>query len=230
MKTKSLLIIFLGILGFGSGLCFSLKTFEGQKTTRLYVQGRLVAGTNSPVKKSLLVDEKLVNIENIIASMSSAEDNSLGVIGLRFGNYISEYGQSLCSAFNTVEVILYGEGMAVSGQPPRIILTGACPTESSTDLGSMNFQLKTIFPIFLISDCRSNATLNDAFILENGTEVKITNMDFGVSEPDWIVEKVSLFDKNYPVNGIEFDFQEIKKIRQASGQNLKDGFVRIPCH
>lgn len=230
MRANTIIYIFLGVVGFAAGLCFSLKTLEGQKTARLYVQGRLVANTKSPVKKPLLVQDKLVQIENVIASMVSVEDEAMGVIGLRFGNYISEYGQSLCSAFNTVEVILYGEGVAVSGQPPRMILTGACPKESSSDIQSFSAQLQKTFPVFLVSDCAKNTVLNDAFILENGTEVKVTNMDFGVSEPDWIIEKISLFDKNYPVNGVEFDFHEIKKIRQNAGLNLKDGFVRIPCN
>ncbi len=229
MKWVQGLSILVAFLGFSAGLKMSLKSFDGKTTARLYEQGRVVAGTRQPVKKTLLLNENIVQEENIILSTTVTRDENLGIIGLKFGNFITEYGQSLCSAFSKVEVILFGDSIAVSGEAPRIIFTGDCPSRRTTNSRSTALQLETIFPMFLISDCQQNTKVADQYQLSNGTNVKLTNIDFGLSEPDWVLEKVSFIDENNPVNAIEFEFGQIKQILQASERGSSDGLIKLIC-
>lgn len=231
MKKDNIFILFIGILSFALGFGFILKTWDGKKTARIYERGRLVANAKSPVKKPLLVNEKVIHPKNIISSLKVVEDQETHTIGILFGNYISEYDQSLCSAFDTIEVVLYGDNVAVSGKPPRMILTGDCPKGSQSDIESLSLQLEASFPVFRISDCKENVSLPDNYELENGTVVLMTNMDFGISEPDWMIEKVSFFDKDkdHSENVIKFDHLQIKEIRQDAKSDLNNGFIRIKC-
>jgi hypothetical protein len=207
----------LALASFLIGYKSSMMSLKGKSTARVYVQGRVVAETARPVRKPLLIDEKLMDSDNIIASAVVVKDSANEFIGLKFGNFISEFGQSLCSAYSKVEVILFGDGVAVSGQPPRMIFSGECPRNDKAETETLSNQVSQAFPLFLISDCNSRSKIPDNYQLENGTTVIATNIDFMLSEPDWIVEKISFIDETNPRNAIEFNFEDIKKIRSKSG-------------
>lgn len=211
-----------------------LKTWSGKTTARVYIQGRVVADTKAPVQKALLIEKKLIDPANVIASAYVVKDQKNDFIGIRFGNYITQYGQSLCSAYSTIEIILFGDGVAVSGEPPRMIFTGACPrSKNESNVQSKN--ISSTFPLFLISDCKTNQKMNEQFQLSNGTDVKATNVDFGVSEPDWLVDKITFIDETNPVNNLEFEVQDIRSIlaKSQSNRNVansKNSDFYIPCN
>lgn len=229
MKWTQGLALLVAFLGFSVGYKISSKTFDGKTTARLYEQGRVVAGARQPVKKPFLFDYRVTRRENIILSTKVNKDTQLGVLGLKFGNFITEYGQSLCSAYTKVEVILFGDNVAVSGKHPKLIFTGDCPSKSS-DMEAPELQLKEVFPLFLVSDCKANVRVEDQFQLSNGTNVKAINMyDIGVSDPDWIVEKISFIDEGNLVNSEEFSFEQIREILGSINTNIDNSKIRFIC-
>jgi hypothetical protein len=227
VNRERLLPLFILICSFLVGLQLGLNSLDGKATARLYQLGRVVAGSNQPVKKPILMDAKLTQVENIIGSLSVVRQENLGVIGLRFGNYISEYGQNLCSAFNKIELILFGDGVATSGEHPRLIFTGYCPIDPSPQI--LSNKVKGVFPLFLIEDCQSNTKFIDQIELSNGTNIKVTNMDVGVSEPDWVIEKLSFIDENNPLNVIEFNFDDIADILKNKTPKTNQEKVTVIC-
>lgn len=227
MNKQRLLPLFILTFSFLIGLRLGLDSLGGKSTARIYQLGRVVAGSNQPVKRPVLMDAQLTQVENIISSLAVVRQESLGVIGLQFGNYISEYGQNLCSAYNKIELILFGDGVATSGEHPRLIFTGYCPIDSNPQI--LSEKVKTVFPLFLIEDCRSNVKFQDQIELSNGTNVKVTNMDVGVSEPDWVIEKLSFIDENNPLNVIEFNFDDIADILKNKIPKTNQEKITIIC-
>ncbi len=216
------------VLGLIIGNYFILNSWNGETTARVYLQGRVVADTVRPVQKSILINQQITNRENIISSLSVSRDPKANVIGLQFGNYLTEKGQSLCSAFGRIEVILFGDGLAVSGEAPRIIVEGACPSNEATEVGSIGLKIETIFPIFLISECQKPQS-DDLLTFDNGTEIKMTNVDFALSEPDWIIEKITFFDENNNLKMIEFDNNQIKQILSKKRAQSEALFIKVIC-
>ena len=209
------------------GLRLGLGSLGGKPTARIYQLGGIVAGSNQPVKRPVLMDARLTQVENIIESLSVVRDENLGVVGLQFGNFISEYGQNLCSGFNRIELILFGDGVATSGEHPRLIFTGYCPEDQNPQV--LSDKVKGIFPLFLIQDCKSNTKFNDQIQLSNGTNMKVANMDVGVSEPDWVIEKLSFIDENNPLNVIEFNFDDISDILKNKVPKTNLNKITIIC-
>lgn len=210
------------MLGLVLGHKFVTRSWDGQTTARVYLQGRVVAGTTKPVQDTLLVNSNVQNENNIISSLKLVKDENSNLIGLNFGNFITEYGQSLCSAYRNVEIILFGNGLAVSGEPPRVLVEGLCPAAES--LSGLGLNLDVVFPVFLISEC-SKVQEQDFYTINDTTEVKFSNVDFPLSEPDWIIEKITFSDDNN-AKLIEFDINRIRKI--LSARNQTD--IKIICN
>lgn len=211
------------MVGLVLGYSYVVKSWNGQTTARVYLQGRVVAGTTKPVQDTLLVSSKVQDETNIISSLKIVRNSEANIIGLNFGNYITEYGQSICSAYRNVEIILFGNGLAVSGEPPRIIIEGLCPSSESSS--NMSLNLDNLFPVFLISEC-NKIQENDFYIIEDSSEVKFSNIDFPLSEPDWIIEKITFSDDNN-TKLIEFDVNRIRQILSQKNKDTSD--IKIIC-
>lgn len=229
MKSTYALSILIAFLSFSAGFKISLKTFEGKTTARLYEQGRIVAGMGPPVKKAFLFDDRITRRENIILSTTVVKDKQLGVIGFRFGNFITN-GQSLCSAYNKIELVLFGDNIATSGKHPQLIFTGNCPSAASTDLESQELQLQDVFPLFLISNCENNTKVNNEYNLSNGTDIKVVNMDVGISEPDWVLESISFYnDDDNRLNSENFNFEQIQDILRTMDTRSDNPKIKFIC-
>lgn len=218
MNYRNFTILAGAAIGFAVGLKVSLNSFEGKTTARLYVSGRVVADSAQAVKQPLLMNKRLLREENIIESLAIVRRNDLGVIGIQFGNYITPYGQTLCSAFSKIEMILFGDNVATSGEHPKMILSGDCPGRVIARENAYSPKIQEVFPVLMLEDCESNTQIKDQIQLTNGTNTKVINLDVGVREPDWIIEKLSFIDENNALNTLEFNHVEIKEILN-SGRN-----------
>ncbi len=229
MNIQRLLPLFILACGFVIGLRLGVTSLDGKATVRLYQLGRVVAGSNQTVKKPLLLDERLTRVENIIESLTVVRSEELGVIGIQFGNYIPEYYQSLCSAYSKIEIVLFGDEIATSGDAPKMIISGLCPSDPNAKI--LTHKLPQIFPLFLISDCKSSARIQDQIELSNGTNIKTVNMfDIGVDEPKWLIQKINFIDESNPVNTIEFNHQEIKTILVNKSPNAIRDKIFVSCN
>lgn len=229
MNRTYLFYILLPLLAFIVAYKFATSTWNGQITSRTYYQGRVLAESERPIKSPELVSKDQKQTDNIIWDLKVIRSESDGIIGLKFGSYISEFGQTLCSVYSKVELVLHGDGVAVSGKSPKIVIEGDCPNEGQGGADG-------VFPIFLISDCQSDQDASEFIQLSNGTELRISNTDFPISEPDWVIEKLTFIDENNSVKSLDFNHLMIKEILKSSGKSKKSNFqagsdfISIPCN
>lgn len=214
----------IGLISFTLGYFFATKSWDGKVTARVYLQGRVLANTTRPMQDPLLI-ETLIRLENnIISSLKITRDKNKNMIGLVFGNYITESGQDLCSLYRNIEVTLFGDNVANSGKHPRLIIQGVCPTGSATNSSqnSTSLNINGVFPLLEISECdqlQNKESVDTNF----GTKILFSNLEgLTLGEPDWILERVTFSDQENEINNIDFDINRIRQIiLEKNAENIK---------
>ena len=217
MKKEFLLFVIFFGLGAFAGHHLVMDSWKGFRTSRLDIEGRKVADIRKPVKQAVLIKEELRYRENIILGAQSTFDPHRMVNGIEFGNFVNSEGKDLCSYFSEIEMVLFGDGVAISGDHPQITIRGACPTEEE---GSSRGEIKDrtlMFDIFRSSDCEKNFS-DDFYELENGTRAELNVTGFTLSEPTWLVKKIVFMHPSMSTEDLEFSFYNIKKILKEDGK------------
>ena len=105
-----------------------------------------------PMKQALLIKEELRFEENIILGAQVVFDSQRGINGIEFGNFLNSEGEDLCSYFSGIEMVLFGEGIAISGNHPRITIERICPLGKKLLENGVRDRAP-IFDIFQAGDC-----------------------------------------------------------------------------
>lgn len=196
--------IVLFLLGLSFGLKVSLRSMDGQVTTRMYVSERNVAGINQLTKKAAMLNPNMMNINHVIQAAQIGVNQERQTT-ITFGNFVdNQNNQDLCSMFDRMEVHLRSEGYAVSGEPVRLIFSGQCPGTDSRNPEHLN-----PFKLFNEEMCDGNIALPEVSEIYPDVLLTVANIDEEFPL-DWAIDAVIFYYGTDKEGSYTFDEYKIR--------------------
>lgn len=187
-----------------SALVLAILAFQfGGIVSQFFAQRRYPAAVdmtpNAHLQSALLPQEELIKNAEVVSTREG--------VGLELGAFLTKNDQGVfvttCEVFSKVELTFHADGMAVSGDAPRMIVEGPCePGEDQQTLAVLPINKRAI----------QNIPTKELELIyeERGVSIRFEN----VSDDwpgTWILQNVKLTGMNDKILSVAPD--EIRKIR-----------------